>query len=571
MGEVLRRRDAEELRGPRHEGRLRALPGGAADARSRQLVSKNEGRAAAALRRSGLEVPADQLSWLSGVVLTPAALTQAADQLLDELTPNAVADLVATMPTRAAVSWMRECGVVVHKRPGVWQVRDAARVLRTSLRQGDLRLLDGLLGPALDTALAVLASDDLVAALAAGARTPIGVESGLPDAPETWQSEIVEAYEALPPSARRAVLLATISAAGPPAMPTSVVLEAAVAAYALAAWEGTVSPELVAVVACAVGLVEELDAEPSVEAAPNLPPAPDDELQAELDGTQRERETAERLAAYLKNELTSAREQARKATDDADKERRRLRRELEASETQLRKTSAELAELRSTDDVLLRLQAEEQVEQLRNDLQALQDEYDDLLSRLLRAQTQRVQSQTAPETRDESDSEAETLPEVTTCAGSVELAQRLFPQVELVIQPEPVQELDQYGERARPWAGKTLLVLGALQDYVEVKRDGFEGDFSTYLRNTPPGRRNIPVGWYAAGDSAPRAEHRAARTFAVPYWFNGGGPVYFAAHVRLDLGGRPAPRLHLYDDTGGPTGTVWVGYLGKHLPNGEKP
>lgn len=38
-------------------------------------------------------------------------------------------------------------------------------------------------------------------------------------------------------------------------------------------------------------------------------------------------------------------------------------------------------------------------------------------------------------------------------------------------------------------------------------------------------------------------------------------------HVRLEKGSDPAPRIHFYDDTGGATGKVYVGYLGRHLPN----
>lgn len=58
---------------------------------------------------------------------------------------------------------------------------------------------------------------------------------------------------------------------------------------------------------------------------------------------------------------------------------------------------------------------------------------------------------------------------------------------------------------------------------------------------------------------------RAARTFRVPTEVDDSGWTYFPTHVRIERGGRVAPRLHFLDDTGGRTGRVHVGYLGPHL------
>jgi hypothetical protein len=38
-------------------------------------------------------------------------------------------------------------------------------------------------------------------------------------------------------------------------------------------------------------------------------------------------------------------------------------------------------------------------------------------------------------------------------------------------------------------------------------------------------------------------------------------------HIRIGSGRPPAPRLYFFDDTAGHSGQVYVGYIGRHLPN----
>ena len=40
-----------------------------------------------------------------------------------------------------------------------------------------------------------------------------------------------------------------------------------------------------------------------------------------------------------------------------------------------------------------------------------------------------------------------------------------------------------------------------------------------------------------------------------------------AYEIKLEKGSDPAPRLHFWDDTGGRTSRIFVGYLGRHLPS----
>ena len=79
----------------------------------------------------------------------------------------------------------------------------------------------------------------------------------------------------------------------------------------------------------------------------------------------------------------------------------------------------------------------------------------------------------------------------------------------------------------------------------------------------------IPVTWVAlkeseTTDSTPKL--RAARTFVVPATVDPAGQAYMAAHIKIQQGGVPCPRIHFHDDAGGPTGKVYVGYIGDHLP-----
>jgi hypothetical protein len=41
-------------------------------------------------------------------------------------------------------------------------------------------------------------------------------------------------------------------------------------------------------------------------------------------------------------------------------------------------------------------------------------------------------------------------------------------------------------------------------------------------------------------------------------------------HIKIEPGGSPAPRIHFYDDTRGPTGKVHIGWFGDHLDSHAK-
>jgi hypothetical protein len=48
------------------------------------------------------------------------------------------------------------------------------------------------------------------------------------------------------------------------------------------------------------------------------------------------------------------------------------------------------------------------------------------------------------------------------------------------------------------------------------------------------------------------------------------GRVYMEAHIRIEMGGTPCPRIHFYDDTAGTTGKIHIGWFGDHLDSFSK-
>lgn len=119
------------------------------------------------------------------------------------------------------------------------------------------------------------------------------------------------------------------------------------------------------------------------------------------------------------------------------------------------------------------------------------------------------------------------------------------------------------------WAKKIWNSLRALNDYCRAKAEGrFSGDIAMYRDNTPDGA--IPLlAEYAATESKSTSDDArlvAARTFTVPVDVYPAGKAYMEQHVKIDKGGQSAPRIHLYDNSGGATQRIYIGYIGPHLP-----
>lgn len=157
-----------------------------------------------------------------------------------------------------------------------------------------------------------------------------------------------------------------------------------------------------------------------------------------------------------------------------------------------------------------------------------------------------------------------------SCVDAIGLAMQYLSRVEIGDTEYAAQNLDTY-MKSTIWGRKAWRVFRAMEDYAELKQDGeFDGDFLAYCDQSPMGRTIIPAGWVAMKESEStdtNSKYRSARTFPVPAEVSDDEMAYMCAHVKLEAGGRPAPRIHFFDDTAGTTGMVYVGYFGEHLPN----
>lgn len=151
---------------------------------------------------------------------------------------------------------------------------------------------------------------------------------------------------------------------------------------------------------------------------------------------------------------------------------------------------------------------------------------------------------------------------------ALEAARELLPFLVFSSTDRTCIDLD--GQQKRGiWAKKIWTALRALNDYCRAKTENrFTGDLFQYRINPP--QEAIPLlPEYASSESEPTTndDHlRAIRTFSIPAAVVPAGKVYMEQHVKIDRGGHSAPRIHLYDDSGGPSQRIYIGYIGPHLP-----
>ncbi|MFE0490248.1 coiled-coil domain-containing protein [Streptomyces griseoaurantiacus] len=168
----------------------------------------------------------------------------------------------------------------------------------------------------------------------------------------------------------------------------------------------------------------------------------------------------------------------------------------------------------------------------------------------------------------------ESAPERTEGPASwtelVELAGELLPKVRIGAEAAPMEKLRGH-VKEKTWLRRTWTALEAYQAYADARAEHGPQvlpHMQAYLQ-WPDATVLFPLSWHASGEATVlrrgEARTKEVRTFEVP----GLGAVFMGEHVRIDLGRPPAPRMHVYDDTCGPTGLVHVGYIGPHLPHGR--
>ena len=135
--------------------------------------------------------------------------------------------------------------------------------------------------------------------------------------------------------------------------------------------------------------------------------------------------------------------------------------------------------------------------------------------------------------------------------------------------PRYALELDDF-DPLGTWAARTWDMLRVLDGYAAARH---RGDFSkgvhAYLVHTPPGQPGYAPGAHSTqeSDSTERSPRlRKPRVLPVPRDVRPDGAIFMGAHFKIARKGLVSPRMYYYDDAGH-TERIYVGYIGKHLPN----
>jgi hypothetical protein len=135
--------------------------------------------------------------------------------------------------------------------------------------------------------------------------------------------------------------------------------------------------------------------------------------------------------------------------------------------------------------------------------------------------------------------------------------------------PKNALELDDF-DPLGTWAAKSWDVLRVLDGYAAARRRGeFSKGVHAYLSHTPPGRPGYPPGAHSTQESEPVERSprlRKLRVFPVPRNMHPDGAIFMNAHFKIARKGMVSPRIYYHDDASR-TGKIYVGYIGKHLPN----
>ena len=135
--------------------------------------------------------------------------------------------------------------------------------------------------------------------------------------------------------------------------------------------------------------------------------------------------------------------------------------------------------------------------------------------------------------------------------------------------PKNALELDDF-DPLGTWAAKSWDVLRVLDGYAAARRRGeFSKGVHAYLGHTPPGRPGYSPGAHSTQESEPverSPKLRKLRVFPVPRDIHPDGAIFMDAHFKIARKGLVSPRIHYHDDAS-KTGKIYVGYIGKHLPN----
>lgn len=150
------------------------------------------------------------------------------------------------------------------------------------------------------------------------------------------------------------------------------------------------------------------------------------------------------------------------------------------------------------------------------------------------------------------------------------MVDRGMPRLILTYDRTEAEKLDE-DLKFETWTRKIWDCLAALDAFCQARTtQDFSGNFREYCRNTPQGLLGYSAERVAMVESeSVRNDPRMSRQrmLPVPTEIDPLGSIFMESHVKIDSRGSSSPRVHFYDDTGGRTGRVVVGYIGRHLRN----
>lgn len=137
---------------------------------------------------------------------------------------------------------------------------------------------------------------------------------------------------------------------------------------------------------------------------------------------------------------------------------------------------------------------------------------------------------------------------------------------------EDSAELEQYEPAHQErWAARAFESLRSLHRYVDAKHrpvKPFRGNFYTFCTMTD--EATITPAVVKLGESSMLMGNKRLadmRRFPVDRQIDPTGACSMAAHIVLQHRGFPAPRMYFLDGSMGPTWSIHIGYVGKHLEN----
>jgi hypothetical protein len=287
---------------------------------------------------------------------------------------------------------------------------------------------------------------------------------------------------------------------------------------------------------------------------------PDAELTEKLDRVERELAEARRVIAILRKKSQAGAEERHREAGEVKALRRRLD---ELSAIDVACLQKQLTRLQEEADDYAR--AFEETEAERDELRRANGLLAGTLVRHHDADADVAAAERAPD-------------DFPSFADLIGAATTTLKHLAITAEPAPTAILDHH-PKAAAWRRKAWDALRSLDAYADARTSLLDAgqdpgpelsDVLAFARTGQPGSlisANIIA--LAESDTVTTNERlRQARTFRVDSRTNPAGRDYFGAHIALERFKSPAPRLHFLDDTDR-TGTVYVGYLGAHLPTSK--